>query len=162
MATHSSVLAWRIPRMGEPGGLPSLGSHRVGHDWSDLVAAADFLMFYCFPLLLCIISLQIAFLSLLAFLWNSVFNWVHLSFLFSSAFHFSLFSAICKASLDNHLPCCISVSCGWFWLQPLVQCYEPLPIVLQALCLPDLIPWIYLLLPLYNHMGFDLGHTWMA
>ena len=32
MATHSSVLAWRIPRMGEPGGLPSMGSHRVGHD----------------------------------------------------------------------------------------------------------------------------------
>ena len=31
-ATHSSVLAWRIPGMGEPGGLPSLGSHRVGHD----------------------------------------------------------------------------------------------------------------------------------
>ena len=36
MATHSSVLAWRIPVMGEPGGLPSMGSHRVGHDWSDL------------------------------------------------------------------------------------------------------------------------------
>ena len=36
MATHSSVLAWRIPGTGEPGGLPSLGSHRVGHDWSDL------------------------------------------------------------------------------------------------------------------------------
>ena len=35
MATHSSVLAWRIPGTGEPGGLPSLGSHRVGHDWSD-------------------------------------------------------------------------------------------------------------------------------
>ena len=35
MATHSSVLAWRIPGMGEPGGLPSMGSHRVGHDWSD-------------------------------------------------------------------------------------------------------------------------------
>ena len=32
MATHSSVLAWRIPVMGEPGGLPSMGSHRVGHD----------------------------------------------------------------------------------------------------------------------------------
>ena len=31
-ATHSSVLAWRIPGMGEPGGLPSMGSHRVGHD----------------------------------------------------------------------------------------------------------------------------------
>ena len=40
MATHSSVLAWRTPGMGEPGGLPSMGSHRVGHDWSDLAAAA--------------------------------------------------------------------------------------------------------------------------
>ena len=40
MAPHSSVLAWRIPWMGEPGGLPSMGSHRVGHDWSDLAAAA--------------------------------------------------------------------------------------------------------------------------
>ena len=40
MATHSSVLAWRIPGTGEPAALPSLGSHRVGHDWSDLAAAA--------------------------------------------------------------------------------------------------------------------------
>ena len=40
MATHSSVLAWRIPGMAEPGGLPSMGSHRVGHDWSDLAATA--------------------------------------------------------------------------------------------------------------------------
>ena len=40
MATHSSVLAWRIPGTGEPGGLPSVGSSRVGHDWSDLAAAA--------------------------------------------------------------------------------------------------------------------------
>ena len=40
MATHSSVLAWRIPGMGEPGGLPSRGSHRVRHNWSDLAAAA--------------------------------------------------------------------------------------------------------------------------
>ena len=40
MATRSSVLAWRIPGTGEPGGLPSMGSHRVGHDWSDLAAAA--------------------------------------------------------------------------------------------------------------------------
>ena len=39
MATHSSVLAWRIPGTGEPGGLPSMGSHGVGHDWSDLAAA---------------------------------------------------------------------------------------------------------------------------
>ena len=40
LATHSSVLAWRIPGTAEPGGLPSLGSHRVGCDWSDLAAAA--------------------------------------------------------------------------------------------------------------------------
>ena len=38
MATHSSVLAWRIPGMAEPGRLPSMGLHRVGHDWSDLPA----------------------------------------------------------------------------------------------------------------------------
>ena len=43
MATHSSVLAWRIPGMAEPGGLPSVGSHRVGHDWSDLAACYNFL-----------------------------------------------------------------------------------------------------------------------
>ena len=40
MAPHSSTLAWRIPWMEEPGGLPSMGSNRVGHDWSDLAAAA--------------------------------------------------------------------------------------------------------------------------
>ena len=38
--TISGVLAWRIPGTGEPGGLPSMGSHRVGHNWSDLAAAA--------------------------------------------------------------------------------------------------------------------------
>ena len=40
MAPHSNVLAWRIPGTGEPGGLPSMGSHRVGHDRSDLAAVA--------------------------------------------------------------------------------------------------------------------------
>ena len=40
MATHSSVLAWRIPGTGEPGGLPSMGSQRVGHDLSNLATAA--------------------------------------------------------------------------------------------------------------------------
>ena len=41
MASHSSVLAWRIPGMVEPGGLPSMGSHRVGHDWSDLSSSSS-------------------------------------------------------------------------------------------------------------------------
>ena len=40
MATHYSILAWRIPWTEEPGGLPSMGLHRVGHDWSNLAAAA--------------------------------------------------------------------------------------------------------------------------
>ena len=40
MAPHSSTLAWKIPWMEEPGGLPSMGSYRVGHNWSDLAAAA--------------------------------------------------------------------------------------------------------------------------
>ena len=45
VATHSSVLAWRIPGTGEPGGLLSMGSNRVGHDWSDLAAAAAAALF---------------------------------------------------------------------------------------------------------------------
>ena len=62
MATHSRVLAWRIPGMGEPGGLPSMGSHRVEHDWSDLAAAYirkqvqfDWLTYSC----VCVQSLQL-------------------------------------------------------------------------------------------------------
>ena len=47
MATHSSTLAWRIPGMAEPGGLPSMGSPRVGHDWSDLAAAAWMIFSWC-------------------------------------------------------------------------------------------------------------------
>jgi len=50
MATHSSVLAWRIPGTGELGGLPSMGSHRVEHDWSNLAAAAAVLSIVCVPL----------------------------------------------------------------------------------------------------------------
>ena len=48
MATHSSVLAWRIPGTGEPGGLLSMESYRVGHDWSDLAAAAAAVDFHLF------------------------------------------------------------------------------------------------------------------
>ena len=54
MATHSSILAWRIPGMGEPGRLPSIGSDRVGHNSSDLAAVAMksnslLVYFYNFP-----------------------------------------------------------------------------------------------------------------
>ena len=47
MATHSSILAWRIPGMAQPGGLSSMGLHRVGHDWSNLAAAAAAVWITC-------------------------------------------------------------------------------------------------------------------
>ena len=105
--------------------------------------------FLVFPILLfSFISLHYllkAFLSLLAVLWNSEFSWVYpsLSSLPSTSL---LFSAICKASSDNYL-----AFLHFFFLgsgldhRLLLQCLEPQSIVLQALCLPDIIPWIYIL-----------------
>ena len=57
MATHSSVLAWRIPGTGEPGGLRYMGLNRVGHGGSDLVAArmTNLIIFICVPFLLLIV-----------------------------------------------------------------------------------------------------------
>ena len=102
-----------------------------------------------------------AFLSLLASLWNSAFKWVYLSF-FPLLFASLLFTAICKASSDSHFAFFISFSWGWSWSLSPVQCHEPLSTVVQVLYPSDLIPWIYFSLPLYNHKGFDLGHTWMG
>ena len=51
IATRSSVLAWRIPGTGEPGGLPSMGSHRVGHDWSDLALLLLMIPLHSSPLI---------------------------------------------------------------------------------------------------------------
>ena len=65
MATHSSILAWRIPGTGEPSGLPSMGSHRVGHDWSDLAAAATLGLCLAFHIRSCVSlikSLNLSFL----------------------------------------------------------------------------------------------------
>ena len=50
MATHSSTLGWKIPWTEEPGGLPSMGLHRVRHDWSALAATTSFVQVFCFPL----------------------------------------------------------------------------------------------------------------
>ena len=104
-------------------------------------------------------SLRKAFLSLPAALWKSAFKWVYLSFSPLPLGSF-LFSAICKAYLDSIFPFCISFSWGWSWSLPPVQYHEP-PFIVFRHCLSDLIPWIYLSLPLYNHKGLDLGHTWM-
>ena len=76
-------------------------------------------------------------------------------------FHFCLsrlfFSQLfVRLSQTTILPFCISFSWGWFCSLPPVQCHEPPSIVLQALCLSDLIPWVYLSLPLFNRKLFDL------
>ena len=77
------------------------------------------------------------------------------SFLFSFAFYFfsQLFVRPPQTTIFSF---CISFSWGWFWSVPPVQCYEPLSIVLQALCLLDLILWIYSSPPLWN--GFDRSY----
>ena len=102
--------------------------------------------------------LRKAFLSLLAVLWNSTFNGYIFSFFlcFLLLFFSQLFV---RPSQTTILPSWISFSLVWFWVLPPVHCYELLSIVLQALCLPDLIPWIYLSPPLYNWKGFDFAHT---
>ena len=112
------------------------------------------------PLFLCIVHLR-----RLSYLYLQFFElFIQRCIFFFSPLPFVslLFSAICKASSDSILPFCISASWGWLWSLPPVQCYEPPSIVLQALCLSDLIPWICLSLPLYNRKGFYLGHTWAA
>ena len=88
-------------------------------------------------------SLKKAFLSLLAILWNCAFKWVYLSF---SPLPFAslLFTAILRSPQTAILPFCIYFSWGWSWFLSPIQCHEPLSIVLQALCLSDLILWIYL------------------
>ena len=62
MATHSSVLAWRIPGTEEPGGLPSMGSYGVGHDWSYLAAAAA-----CIYICVCVFFSSMAYYRIFCF-----------------------------------------------------------------------------------------------
>ena len=75
-----------------------------------------------------------------------------ISFLLFFAFHFSS-QLFVRPPQTAILPFCISWR--WFWSPPPVQCHEPPSTVLQALCLSDLIPQIYLSLPLYNCKGFE-------
>ena len=97
--------------------------------------------------------LKKAFLSFLAILWNSALvGYIFPLFLCLLLLLFSQLSV--KPPQTTILPCCISFSLGWFWSLPLVQCCELLSGVFQALCLPDLIPWIYLSPPLYKGIWF--------
>ena len=88
-------------------------------------------------------SLRKAFLSLLAVLWISAFRWMYLSFspLLSLFFFPQLFVRPPQTTI---LPFWTSVSWEWFWSPRPLQCHEPPSIILQALCLSDLIPWIFI------------------
>ena len=101
-------------------------------------------------------SLRKTFLSLLDTLWNFAFRWVNFSFspLLLHLFFSHLFVRLPQTII---LPFCISFSWWWFWSVPPVQCYEPPSIVLQELCLSNLISSIYFSLQLHNRKGFDLG-----
>ena len=105
--------------------------------------------------------LRKAFSSLLALPWNSAFKWVYLSF---SPLPLAslLSSAIFKASSDNHFAFLHLFFLGMVLITASYTMSWTPSTVLQALCLSDLILWIYLSCPLYNCKGFDLGHTWMV
>ena len=90
---------------------------------------------------------------------SSLFSFAYASLLFTNTCDNHLVTSIWQPPQTTILPFCISFSWGWSCSLLPVQCHEPLSIVLQALCLSDLIPWIYFSLPLYNCKGFDLVHA---
>ena len=105
-------------------------------------------------------SLRKAFLSLCAILWNYAFKWLYL-FFSPLVFTPLLLTAICKASSDNYFAflhffflsmVLITAACIMSWTS----------IHSSSNTLSDLMPWIYLSIPLYNHKGSDLGHIWMV
>ena len=107
-------------------------------------------------------SLKNAFLSLLVIFWNSAFSLVYFS-LSSLFFTFLLFSAISKTFSNNPFTFLPIFSFGMVLITTSYNNVTKKSVhVLQAFCLPGLIPWLYSSPPLYNHKGFDLGHTWKA
>ena len=106
-------------------------------------------------------SLKKAFLPPpLAILWNCAFKWVYLSF---SPLRFTslLFTVVCKASSDSHFAFLHFFFLGMV-LIPVSYTMSWTFIHSSSGTLSDLIPWIYLSLPLYNRKRFDLGHIWMV
>ena len=113
-----------------------------------------------FPLFLCIILLRMPLISLL---FSGTLHSVGYVFPFLLCLLLLFFHQLfVKPPQTTTLPSCISFSLEWFWSLLPKQCYKPLSIEFQALCLPDLIPWIYLSPLLCNPKGFDLGRIWMA
>ena len=134
--------------------MPSLHENfYLQFNWRDLYSFP----FCCFPLFLCIDHWGR--LSYLSLLFSRTVN--SLGFIFPFLLSL-LFLAICKASSDSHF---VFLHFFFFGLILVTISYTMLRtsvIVLQTLCLSDLIPWIYLSSLLYNQKGFDLGHTWVV
>ena len=151
MATHSSILAWRIPGTEEPVGLPSMGSHRVGHNWRDLATAmvikpSPKLYPCCLSILYIVVSSSLSLnhnpnLSLLSpmvtaivfYICKSVVLHVH-SFILFSKIKF-LQSFICNLKIQN--PCYLKTffKCLFFW--NLVQTHlmpKPVMIWSETIC----------------------------
>ena len=118
-----------------------------------------------FPILLffsTFYSVQLRRPSYLSLLFSGTLNSVGYIFPFLPCFLLLFFPQLfVKPPQTTTLPSCIYFSLGWFWSLLPVQCYEALSVVLQTLCLPDMILWIYSS-PLPYNNGFDLGHTWMT
>ena len=111
-------------------------------------------LFHSIVFLYFALIIEECFLISLCYSLNPAFSWVYLSL----AFHFFT-QLFVRPPQTTILPFSISFPWGWSWSLPPVHCHEPLSIVLQAFCVSDPIPWIYLSLSFYNCKGFDLGNT---
>ena len=128
-------------------------SHFTEENLSNL---SHSIVFFYFP---CIIHLRR--LSYLSLLFSETLHSVVYIFPFLPCLSLFFFSQLfIKPPQTTNSPSCISFCLGWFWSLPPEQCYKHPSLVLQSLCLPDLIPWISSSPPLYNHKGLYLGHTW--
>ena len=108
-------------------------------DLSNFLEEISSFPFYCFLLLLCIVHLRRP--SYLLWLFSGTLDSIGCIIPFLPCLSLLFFPQLfVKPSQTTTLPSCISFSWGWFWSLPSIQCYKPLSIVLQALCLSDLIP----------------------
>ena len=133
------IFAWNVPLLSLIFLKRSLLFPIVFLYFFALITEEGFLISPCYSLKLCIVRCVFPFLLCLSLLF------------FSQLF--------IRPPQTTTLHSCIYFSWGWFWSLPPAPCYEPPSIILQAFCLPDIIPCIYLSSLLYNHKGFDLGHT---
>ena len=123
MATHSSVLAWRIPGTGEPGRLPSMGSHRVGHDWRDLAEAAESIFS---SLSLALHTILVFYFCTKAFSFHAVIGW---SFCYWFWFErlslkFQILIAISNGIMVSFFHCINKFICFTEWINFITPLFE--------------------------------------